>query len=105
VWDRLIIEEAQLEDEEFADALDGDLTQQQITSLQQGNLRQWALQAHRAARDFSYRLPADNDLDDDYYERNAPVVDRQLLRAGLRLASVLDWIFSPPASNSGNPNN
>jgi len=93
VWDTLIIQEAGLDDAEFASALDSDLTDQQIAAIQQGNLTQWALESHKAAHDFAYVIPNNHALDQAYYDRNAPIVDQQLLRGGLRLAKVLNTIF------------
>lgn len=92
VWDRFI-EEAELTDAEFADALNSDLTRQQIQALQQGTIIQWALEAHTAAREHAYVIPNDKEFDQEYYDVNAPAVDLQLLRGGLRLAKVLNSIF------------
>lgn len=93
VWDRFIIEEAQLTEEEFTDALDSNLTQSEIQAMQQGTIIQWAIESHTLAREFAYAIPGDKELDQEYYDRNAPIVDRQLLRGGLRLAKVLNTIF------------
>lgn len=93
VWDTLIIEEAELTDTEFADALDSDLSQQQIQVIQQGTPVEWALEAHEAARSHAYVIPANRLLSHDYYDANARVVDEQLLRGGLRLAKLLNTIF------------
>lgn len=104
VWDSKIISHAELTEEEFVDALLTDLTTQEINGLKSGNLLSWALEAHTLARTNSYNTPADLELGDDYYDANWAVVDKQLLRGGMRLARVLDWMFaSHTVSNTSNP--
>ena len=104
VWDSKIIENADLSDEEFAETLLLDVTPQEINEFKKGNLLRWALEAHTLAKTNAYKLPADNELNDDYYDKNWAVVDKQLLRGGLRLARVLDWMFAPhTGSNASNP--
>lgn len=104
VWDSKIIENADLTDEEFAETLLLDVTPQEINDFKKGNLLRWALEAHTIAKANAYKLPADNELGDDYYDDNWAVVDKQLLRGGLRLARVLDWMFAPhTGTNTQNP--
>lgn len=99
VWDRLIIEEAGLEEVEFAEALEDGLTTRQIESIQAGTVIQWAEEAHKVAENRAYKTAPGNrtmhksrthTLGQPYYNRNFAVVDEQLLRAGLRLARVLN---------------
>jgi S1/P1 Nuclease len=115
VWDSKIIENADLSDEDFADTLLVDLTPQEINDLKRGNLLSWALEAHTLARTSAYKntnnteLSKDKDADQqklgsDYYDKNWAVVDKQLLRGGMRLARVLDWMFAPhTGTNTQNP--
>jgi len=104
VWDSKIIDNAELTEQEFVDALVTDLTTQEINDLKKGNLLSWALEAHTAARTNAYNIPASMELGDDYYEENWAVVDKQLLRGGMRLARVLDWMFAPhTGTNTQNP--
>jgi hypothetical protein len=101
-WDRLIIDEAGLGDAEFAEALEEGLTQARIQELQSGTVIQWAEDAHQLARARVYRTVTGNKLmtktktyrlGQAYYNRNFAVVDDQLLRAGLRLARILNEAF------------
>jgi S1/P1 Nuclease len=104
VWDSKIIDNAELTEQEFVDALVSDLTPQEINDLKRGNLLSWALEAHTAARTNAYNIPANMELGDDYYDENWSVVDKQLLRGGMRLARVLDWMFAPhTGTNTQNP--
>jgi hypothetical protein len=50
----------------------------------------WALETHRAAQQVWALTPADRVLDDDYYRKILPFLDRQLGVAGLRLARFLN---------------
>ena len=50
----------------------------------------WALETHRAAQQVWALTPADKVLDDAYYGKILPILDRQLGVAGLRLARFLN---------------
>lgn len=104
VWDTRIIGRAQLTDEEFVQGLIDGSTPQDMKAMRDGTMLEWALESHQLARDFAYAVPTNGRLGADYYQRNWPVVDQQLLRAGMRLARVLDWIFAPhTGSNTADP--
>jgi hypothetical protein len=57
----------------------------------------WALQTHKEAQTVWNERPQDNMLGDDYFQKVLPVLDRQLGRAGLRLARFLNTAFAPGA--------
>jgi len=62
----------------------------------EGGLENWAWEGHALSRDVAYRhLPPARpaDLGMSYQRAAAPVVQRQLLRGGLRLAKVLNEIW------------
>jgi hypothetical protein len=71
----------------------------------QGSVTEWALEAHRLANDAykpspNYFMIKDGkvwNLDETYYQKNKPVVDNQLVRAGVRLAAILNEIFGGQA--------
>ena len=93
VWDSGIIELFDLTSAQYAsdvlDLLGGDSP----ASRQAGDPIAWALESHTLARTNAYNIPANKKLGDDYVDTNAPVIDEQLLRGGLRLARVLNEIF------------
>lgn len=62
-----------------------------------GTPAQWANQTHAAARAMWRLLPADRVVDDAYYARALPVLDRQLGLAGLRLARFLNEAYASTA--------
>jgi hypothetical protein len=59
-----------------------------------GMPRDWAVETHGVARDIWALTAADRLINDDYYAKVLPTLDRQLGRAGLRLAHFIDDAFS-----------
>ncbi len=59
-----------------------------------GTPADWAIETHRAAQKVWNLLPSGQPLDDSYYDEVAPILDRQLGVAGLRLARFLNDAFS-----------
>jgi hypothetical protein len=55
-----------------------------------GTAEEWMLASHRTAAEVWPWLPEDRVIGDDYFRKVLPVVDRQLGRAGLRLARFLN---------------
>lgn len=104
VWDSRIIGRAQLTDEEFVQGLIDGSTPQDMNAMRDGTMLEWALESHQLAREYAYAIPGDHKLNSPYYQRNWPIVDQQLLRGGMRLARVLDWIFAPhTGTNTSDP--
>ena len=81
-------------------------TAAELAAVEGGAPADWATEAHLVAREFAYRLPPSkpkvgqggqtfkfNDVTKQYYDENIRRVDRQLARAGLRLAEYLKGIF------------
>jgi len=68
---------------------------------------EWAVESIGAACDYSY-VEADGvthietgfDLGDDYYNRNMPIVEFQIAKAGVRLATILNALFANTRSRS-----
>ena len=76
----------------YVDYLEYDwIPQQDIAALGAGTPVDWALEAHKAAREIAVANVAMNDaLGADYLATVRPTLDRQLAVGGLRLASVLN---------------
>lgn len=53
----------------------------------------WALETHAAAQTVWNLLPADHVINDDYFQKVLPTIDRQLGLAGLRLARFLNEAY------------
>lgn len=112
VWDNGIIERRDLKEDFYAGSLDGVMTKTWVAVSQRGDTVGWVNESYRAAIDYAYgKLPLPipifcgvtakwnnaYDLDYTYYNATRPVVDMQLARAGVRLAKVLNDIFTPHA--------
>ena len=77
----------------FAQRLDEAITPADIAALAAGSPVDWANETHAAAVSVAYgALPenADDDLAGAYAETARSVVDSELLKAGLRLAALLN---------------
>lgn len=92
-WDTLIIQRINNDVENFADNLDSSIAETDITQWQQGTVEDWALESHALAKDPAYKLvpktttPA---LSNTYFNSTSPVVEKQLQKAGVRLAQILN---------------
>jgi hypothetical protein len=54
----------------------------------------WAREALAPSRELAFDVATGDALGDEYYEAAIPVIDLQLRKAGVRLAAVLNEIFS-----------
>lgn len=94
VWDRLIIEQADLTELDFANELENEFTKAQEQGFLNGKPVDWANESHKLAQQFAYGMtPANKILGQQYYDDTAMVVDTQLFKGGVRLAAVLNAIY------------
>jgi len=97
VWDSHIIRHTELSYTEFVDFIDR-ASQRQIQEWQNSTYVDWAMESY-AVRDLVYKFqPASSSeklpyLSWDYRNAAVPVVEERLLKAGIRLAGVLNDIF------------
>lgn len=102
LWDAGLIDWTRRREREYAELLLRALSPGLRFSISQGPISSWALQAKRAARRAYADLPEARsaseavDLDAGYARSLLPVVDRQLARAGVRLAALLNDAFARP---------
>jgi S1/P1 Nuclease len=59
-----------------------------------GTPTDWVLETHGVAQAVWALEPANNELDDNYYQQILPMLDKQLGRGGLRLAAFLNDAYS-----------
>jgi len=93
VWDTELLYELRGSVQEIAARLDADLTAQQRRDWAQGSPEEWANESHRLAQSVAYGpLPKERRIVIPLrYEIEARrTIERQLQRAGLRLARVLE---------------
>ena len=96
VWDTCIVVEIEsgAAPVDFADALRGTLTTYRGHPAATGDIMDWASESHDLASSAAYDgLSHRADLEQPYISRTSPIVQRQLLRPGVRLAKVLDENF------------
>ena len=99
VWDSLIIEQQGLDSEAYANQLIARLATEPLHDADTIDLVAWALEAHDVAVHDAYAFPgfwptgpaADPVVLDRTYQRiGQAAIDRQLMRAGVRLARILN---------------
>lgn len=92
VWDSGILSAMGMDDVALRRELEGRLAQRNdLATIERGTPLSWAMESHDAARDVAYRfLPPSLDLGQDYLDAARPTVEERLLRAGVRLAAVLN---------------
>lgn len=92
LWDTGLITAMGLDDAQLLTDLEALLaTRGDAATLAAGSIREWAMQSHNLARDVAYAfLPADLAVGDEYFATVRPTVELQLVRAGVRLATVLE---------------
>ena len=100
LWDGLIEIHNTEDPRELADSLESKITEEKKQFWDTGNLDDWALEGYLIAKNKIYPGmepgPQDysaNPLPKDYFYRMRPLVDQQLEKAGIRLASLLNGIF------------
>lgn len=91
VWDSEMIDSRQLSYTEFSTAINHP-TKKQIKKWQDSGVLDWAYESMEL-RDEVYNLPKDHQLGYQYQYRTRDILDRQLLKAGVRLAGVLNRIY------------
>jgi nuclease S1 len=102
LWDFDLIHDAGRTQESYVRMLLGSALRADKRAIMQGDPRIWALQAHDVAQRFAYgKLPpgpvsAVAELGEAYARAVQGALDTQLLRAGLRLAMVLNDALAKP---------
>ncbi|SHE63174.1 S1/P1 Nuclease [Fodinibius roseus] len=91
VWDSEMIDETKLSYSEFSEAINHP-TKEQLSKWQQGKVLDWAHETMEL-REKVYELPDDRQLGYRYQYVHRPTIDRQLLKAGVRLAYLLNRIY------------
>lgn len=91
VWDSQMIDDTKLSYTEFTEAINHP-TEAQLESWQQATVLDWAYEA-MDLRDRVYDLPADKQLSYEYQYNQNDLLERQLLKGGVRLAGVLNEIY------------
>jgi len=89
VWDTDLIENKNLTLEECLKS--NHFTAKETTAIQKINVIAWATES-RSYLDQVYNLP-NHQMTEAYVDKNIPIVESQILKAGLRLAAILEYYF------------
>jgi hypothetical protein len=84
LWDSGLIDMTNLSEESYVSKLQG------MSPPRGGWMQDWANESHMIARNHAYNISKDKALGDAYYRENLPILENQLVRAGARLAWVLE---------------
>jgi hypothetical protein len=93
VWDSGILDHDDSNPERLAATLEGRITDSNKVKWVHGTVEDWALEGHKIAQQIAYGdLPSGStpDLEQSYEDAAAPLVEIQLEKAGVRLASILN---------------
>jgi len=91
VWDSEMINSKQYSYTELAEAINH-TNKDEVKNWQSSTVRDWAYES-MTFRDQIYNLPEDQNLKYEYSYKNWPIVEKRLLKAGIRLAGVLNEIY------------
>lgn len=95
VWDETLIRSTVWDWGAYVDRLErGWLKNPEAAAADGGTPADWARETHAAAQTVWRMLPPTRVLDDDYYRKALPILDRQLGLAGLRLARFLNEAYA-----------
>lgn len=105
-WDTQVVSELSPSADKLADSLFEGISSTDKQTWQQGTPSDWAQESFALARDYAYRLPVHPGCDPDSAPITLPegydaaaqsVVRQQLMKAGVRLAFILNTSLQPPA--------
>lgn len=94
VWDSDMIDSTKLSFSEIAELIDHP-TPEEVTAWQSAPLADWVRESFDA-RQQVYDI-GKRDLSFDYAFRNMPLVEKRLVQAGVRLAGLLNSVFTTPS--------
>ncbi len=103
VWDGELIERSGTDTSRYYAHLQEEMSSLDLTSFERGSVVDWAMEGHRVAAESAYRFPRNRQLGPAYVEANLPVVDLALIKAGVRLAKLLNEVLSDFQSGPAAP--
>jgi nuclease S1 len=95
-WESALVQRLGDDDAAIAERLEQSITTEQRRQWCEGNLRDWTWETHLLAARMAYgALPpgSPKTLGDDYVNQATEVVETQLMKAGVRLAKILDRVW------------
>lgn len=96
VWDSSILEAGhKWSYTEWQQQIDRATPEEQAEILADGTPEKWGKECYEIATEIYDTTPQDYSISYDYIAKWTPIIEKQLLRAGLRLADVLNGIYDP----------
>jgi nuclease S1 len=89
-WDTNLVELETGTEEEVANRLAANITEEERLKWQAGDPIQWTNESLMLVRSHAYNTGPSGELSDDYVEKARPIVRIRLVQAGLRLAWLLN---------------
>jgi hypothetical protein len=93
IWDSQLIDFQQLSYTEYTAAINHS-TATQRAEWQKAPLTQWIYESHQLAEKAYSEVKPDDKLSYNYNFKNIATINQQLLKGGVRLAGLLNQIFS-----------
>ncbi|AFL87130.1 S1/P1 Nuclease [Terriglobus roseus DSM 18391] len=93
VWDGYLIDRRNLTDAQYLAKLEGEIRKERLIAGSNNPIA-WTEQS-KILSDAAI-VPTGTNLDEAYYDKNIPLIDRQLELGGLRLAAALNAAFTAP---------
>jgi len=90
VWDGELINTSRLGEDAYLQRLKQAMDSLDLSAVERGTVVDWAMEGHRIAREHAYHIPKGSHLAQSYVDENLPLVDLALIKAGVRLAKVLN---------------
>lgn len=101
-WDGRLMEQLGIGQAEYLGRLRARMAALDLDRLAQGTTVDWAMEGHATARRLAYRVRPGQQLEGPYVAEGLEAIDQALIRAGVRLAAVLNQALggSPPGSRT-----
>lgn len=93
VWDGKLVDFEKYSYTEYAEVLNI-LNTEEVKSIQTGLLKDWCFETHVIANEIYNSIQPGQKLKFEYHYKYKQVVENQMLKAGLRLAKILNEIYS-----------
>ncbi len=91
VWDGQLIEQAGVRSsDQYLAQLKQQMASLDLSAFERGSVVEWAMEGHQIAAENAYQIPRNRQLGAAYEAANIPLVDLAIIKAGVRLAAVLN---------------
>jgi hypothetical protein len=96
LWDNLLKEKAVENSKDLGAKLNGEISASEKGEWEKGTIEDWAFESYTISKKIYTGIPERRmvfSLPNNYYSEMRPIVDKQLEKAGIRLAILLEQLF------------